>query len=188
MRRHGWDWKLCSCFAKQYDNVFKMYVYNMTQHFLIHKVYVHTFLHREVFRNALSNIIRNSLKQEVIQMSIMWWMGRQMVVRFSSVQFSCSVLSNFLQPHGLHHARLPCPSLSLGACSDSYLLSHWCHPTISSFVAPFSSYLQCFPASASFLWSQLFASGDQSIGTSASVLPMNIQGWFSLGLTVHEIS
>ena len=101
MQRHWWDWKLYSCFAKQYDNVFKIYVYNMTQHFLMHKVYVHTFLHREVYRNALSNIIRNRLKQEVIQMSIIWWMGRQMVVRFSSVQFSCSVLSDSLQSHGL---------------------------------------------------------------------------------------
>ena len=103
-----------------------------------------------------------------------------------SVTKSCLTVS--LQPHGLHHARLPSPSLSLGACSNSYPLSHWCHPTISSFVTPFSSYLQPFPASGSFLLSQLFASGDKNIGTSASILPMNIQGWLPLELTVHEIS
>ena len=80
---------------------------------------------------------------------------------------------------------LPCPSPSPRACSNSCPLSWWCHPTISSSVVPFSSCLQSFPASGSFLMSRLFASGCQSTGdsTSASVLPMNIQDWFPLGLT-----
>ena len=94
--------------------------------------------------------------------------------------FSCSVVSNSLRPHGLQHARFPCPSLSSGASSNSCLSSQWCHPTISSSVASSSSCLQYFPASGSFLMSQLFASGGQSIGASASVLPMNIQDGFNL--------
>ena len=104
---------------------------------------------------------------------------------FSSVQFSCSVMSNSLQPHGLQHARLPCPSPTPGALSNSSPLSHWCHPTISSSVVPFSPHLQSFPASGSFPMSQVFTSGGQSIGASASasVLPMNIQDWFPLRWT-----
>ena len=96
--------------------------------------------------------------------------------------FSCPVVSNCLYPHGLQHARLPCPPPLPRAYSDSRPLSHWCHPTISSSVIPFSSRLQSFPASGSFLMRRLFASGGQSIGASvsASVLPMNIQGWFPL--------
>ena len=102
---------------------------------------------------------------------------------FSSVQFSCSVMSNSLWRHGLQHARLPCPYPTPGALSNSSPLSHWCHPTISSSVIPFSSHLQSFLASGSFPMSQFFASGGQSIGASASasVLPMNIQDWFPLG-------
>ena len=90
-----------------------------------------------------------------------------------------------LRPHGLQHARLPCPPLSPRVCSNSCPLSQWCHPTISSSVTLFSSHSQSFPASGSFLVSHLFASGGQSIGASvsASVPPMNIQGWFPLGLT-----
>ena len=99
--------------------------------------------------------------------------------------FSRSVVSGPLWPHGLQHARLPCPSLSPRACSNSCPLSRWCHPTSSSSVTCFSSYPQSFPASGSFPVSQFFASGGQSIGasTSPSVLPLNIQGWFPLGLT-----
>ena len=87
--------------------------------------------------------------------------------------------------HGLGHARLPCPSPSLGAYSNSCPSSRWCHPTISSSVVPFSSCPQSFPASGSFPVSQFFASGDQRIGASASasVLPLNILGWFPLGWT-----
>ena len=103
----------------------------------------------------------------------------------ASVQFSCSVVSNSLQPHGLQHTRLPCPSPPTGACSNSCPLSRWCHPTISSSVVPFFSCLQSFPASGSFPMSLFFPSGGQRIGASASasVLPVNIQDWFPLELT-----
>ena len=102
-----------------------------------------------------------------------------------SVQFSCSVVSDSLQPHGLQHTRPPCPSPTPGVYLNSCPLSRWCHPTISSSVVPFSSCLQSFQASGSFPKSWFFASGGQSIRTSAlaSVLPINIQGWFLLGLT-----
>ena len=102
----------------------------------------------------------------------------------SSVQFSRSVMSDSLQPRGLPHARLPCPSPTPRACSNSCPLSRWCHPTISSSIVPFSSCLQSFPASGSFPMSQ-FASGGQIIeaSASASVLPINIQDWFPCGLT-----
>ena len=104
---------------------------------------------------------------------------------FSPVQFSHSVMSDSLWPHGLHHARPPCSSPTPGACSNSCPLSRWCHPTISSSVVPFSFHLQSFPASGSFPMSHFFISGGQIIGVSASasVLPMNIQDWFPLGLT-----
>ena len=102
-----------------------------------------------------------------------------------SVQFSCSVMSDSLRAHGLQRARLPSPSSIPGTCSNSRSASQWCHPTISSSVVPFSSCLQSFPASGSFLMSRFFTYGGQSIGASASasVLPMNIQGLFPLGLT-----
>ena len=103
--------------------------------------------------------------------------------RFGSVQFSCSVTSDSLQSYGLQHVRLPCPSLSPGVFSNSCPLNQWCHPTISSSITPFSSCLQSFLPLGSFPMSWLFTSGVQSIGASASVLPVNIQGWFPLGLT-----
>ena len=99
------------------------------------------------------------------------------------VQFSCSVKSDSLQPHEMQHARLPCPSLPPRAYSNSCPLSRWCHPTTSSSVTLFSSCPQSFPSSGSFPMSQLFASRSQSTRASASVLPVNIQGWFPLGLT-----
>ena len=101
----------------------------------------------------------------------------------SSVQFSHSVVSNSLRPHGLH-ARLPCPSPTPRAYSNLFSASRQCHPPLSFSVIPFASHLQSFPAWGSFLMSQLFASGGQSMGASASasVLPMNIQAW-SLGWT-----
>ena len=104
------------------------------------------------------------------------------VVEKITLQFSCSVMSSSLWPHGLQHARLPCPSPTPRAYS---MMSRWCHPTISSSVIPFSSCPQPFPASGSFPLSQFFASGGQSIGVSplASVLLMNIQDWFPLGWT-----
>ena len=102
-----------------------------------------------------------------------------------SVQFSHSVMSDSLWPHGLQHTRPPCPSPTPGVYPNPCPLSRWCHPTISSSVIPFSSCLQSFPASGSFQMSQLFASCGQSIGVSASasVLPMNTQGWSPLGWT-----
>ena len=104
-----------------------------------------------------------------------------------SVQFSSltSVMSDSFQPHELQHTRLPCPSPTPRACSNSCPSSWWWHPTISSSVVPFSSCLQSFPAPGSFLMSWLFASGSQSIGTSASVSVclITIQNWFLLGLT-----
>ena len=102
-----------------------------------------------------------------------------------SVQFSRSVMSDSLQPHGLWHTRPPCPLPAPRVCSNSWPSSRWCHPTISSSVIPFSSRLQSFSASGSFSMSQFFASGGQSIGfsASASVLLMNIQDWSPLGWT-----
>ena len=102
-----------------------------------------------------------------------------------SVLLSLSHCDNSLWPHGLQHASPPCPSPTLGIYSNSCPFSRWCHLTISSTVVTFSSCLQYFPASRSFPMSQFFASGGQSIGVSASasVLPMNIQDWFLLGLT-----
>ena len=104
---------------------------------------------------------------------------------FYSVQFSHSVVSDSLWPHGLQHTRPPCPSSTPGVDSNSCPLSWWCHPTISSSVVSFSSHLPSFPALGSFQMSQFFASGSQSIGVSASalVLLMNIQDWFPLGWT-----
>ena len=103
-----------------------------------------------------------------------------------SVQFSCSVMSDFLWPHALQHARLPCPSPAPGACSNSCPLSQWCQSIISSSAIPFCSLRQSFPASGSFPMSQFFASGGQSIGVSGStsVLPVNNQDWFPLGWSV----
>ena len=116
---------------------------------------------------------QNQLQEKETTLQIPW------------VQFSCSVMSNSLWPHGLQHARLPCLSTTPGAYSNSCPLSQWCHPTISASVIPFFSHLQSFPASGSFQMSQFFSWGGQSIGVSASasVLPLNIQDWFPLGWT-----
>ena len=108
-----------------------------------------------------------------------------MYFSLSSVQFTRSITSNSLRPHEPQHTRPPCPSPTPGVHSDSCPLSWWCHPTISSSFIPFSSQLQPFPASGSFPMSQLFTSGGQSIGVSAStsVLPMNTPDWSPLGWT-----
>ena len=102
----------------------------------------------------------------------------------TSVQFSCSVVSDSLRPQGLQHARLPCPSPTPRAYLNSGPSHRWWHPTISSSVVPFSHF-QSFPASGSFKMSQFFTSGGQSIGVSAStaVLPMDTQNWSPLGWT-----
>ena len=104
---------------------------------------------------------------------------------WGSVQFSCSVVSNSLEPHWLQWARPPCPLPTPGIYSNSCPLSRWCHPAISSSVIPFSSCPQSLPASGSFSRSQLFTWGGQSIwvSASASILPMNTQDWSPLGWT-----
>ena len=122
-----------------------------------------------LFRNFSNWFLNNRVKQVV---------GYKGCAQFSSVVQSCLTL----RPHGLQHARLPCPSPTPRACSNSHPLSWWCHPTISSSVIPFSSCPQSFPTSRAFQMSQLFALGGQSIRVSAStsVLPMDIQDWFPL--------
>ena len=128
-----------------------------------------------------------------IMVSMLWYFSSLICVYIMTYEVECPLLlslspwivSDPLWPHGLQHARLPCPSPSPRVCSDSCPSSWWCHPTISSSVTPFSSCPQSFPASGSFPMSWLLASGGQSIGdsASASVLPMNIQDWFPLGWT-----
>ena len=112
------------------------------------------------------------------------WSSENSHMLLSSVQLSHSVVSNSLRPHDLQHTRLPCPSPTPRAYSNSCPSSQWCHRTILSSVIPFS-HLQSFPALGSFPMSQFFKSGGQSIGVSASasVLPMNIQDWYPLGWT-----
>ena len=113
------------------------------------------------------------------------WGKKSQIQLSNSVQFSCSVMSNSLRPHEPQHARPPCPSPTPGVYPNSCPSSRWCHPTISSSVDPFSSYLQSFLSPGYFQMSQLFTLGSQSIGVSASllILPMNIQDWFPLGWT-----
>ena len=114
-----------------------------------------------------------------------WQAGSLSLALLLLLLFSHSVMSNSLWPHGLQHSRLPCLSPSPGVCSNSCPLSRWYYPTILFSVVPFSSCLQSFPGSGSFPMSWLFASGGQNTraSASASVLPMNIQGWFPLALT-----
>ena len=110
---------------------------------------------------------------------------KKCIFLISSVQFSCSVMSNSLRPHKLQHTRPPCPSPTPRVHSNSCPSSRWCHQAISTSVVPFSSCPQSLPASGSFPMSQLFIWGGQSIGVSASasVLPMNTQDWSPLGWT-----
>ena len=122
---------------------------------------------------------------ELIHQSHNYWINKCFWPQYLPwpVQCSHSVVSDSLRPHGLQHARPPCPSPTPRVYPNSCPLSRWCHPTISSSVVPFSSRLQSFPALGSFPVSQFFASGGQSIGVSAStsVLPMKIQDWFPFG-------
>ena len=113
------------------------------------------------------------------------WIVPLVKLLMHAAQFSRSVVSNSLRPHGLQHTRPPCPSPTPGANSNSWPLSRWCHPTISSSVVPLSYDLQPFPASVSFQMSQFFASVGKSIVVSASpsVLPMNTQDWSPLAWT-----
>ena len=125
----------------------------------------------------VNDIYRNSINQWEKNSSTKEWRGK-----FSSVAQLCLTLSD---PHEPQHARPPCPSPTPGVYPNSCPLSHWCYPTISSSVIPFSSCPQYFPTSGSFPMSQLLESGGQSIGVSAStsVLPMNTQGWSPLEWT-----
>ena len=117
-----------------------------------------------------------------LSLYLLWW---SVTSHLCSVQFSLSVVSNSLRPHGLQHTRPLCPSPTPRVYSNLCPLSRWCHPTISSSVTPFSFLLRSFPASGSFQMSQLFTSGGQNIGVSVSTsfLPMNIQDWSPLGWT-----
>ena len=126
--------------------------------------------------------VKTSYLLNVPQFVLIWCF---LVVQFSSVQSSCSAMSDSLWPHELQHARPPCPSPTPGVHPNSCASSWWCHPAISSSVAPFSSCPQSLPASGSFPMSHLFAWGGQSIGVSASasVLPKNTQDWSPLGWT-----
>ena len=134
--------------------------------------------------------IERRVKQSILSFFLLWGICKLNVFithsegpQFS--QFSCSVVSDSLRPHGPQHARLHCPSSTPGAYANSCPLSRWCHPAILSSVIPFSSHLQSFPASGSLQMSQFFESGGQSIGVSASVsvLPMNTQDWSLLEWT-----
>ena len=159
-----------------------MYVIYMYVIYIDHLLFIHLFISGHLGCFHLLTVVNNECSY-----------GHS--VQFSSVTQSCPALCDptdcsttpqtTAQPHGLQHARLPCPSPTLGAYSNSCPSSLWCHPTISSSVIPFSSWLQSFLASGSFQMSQFFASGGQKIGASASVsvLSMNIQDWFPLGLT-----
>ena len=163
------------------------------------------YSHFNSYRTVFRLFIVNSLKEVQILflsevLSLLWFihirkicpyvaltahLSSRAAIALYSAQFSCSVMSYSLWPHVLPHARLSCPLPTLGTYSNSCPLTWWCHQTISSSVIPFSSSLQSFTASGSVLMSHFFASGGHSIGTSASasVLPMNIQDWFPLGLT-----
>ena len=141
---------------------------------------VHTALAMKHKLRVSGEMFTNSVHAQPLSLS--FFHGSHMTqLRLS--QFSRSVVSDSLGSHGLQHTRLPCPSPTPRACSNSCSSSQWCHPTVSFSVIPFSSCLQSFPGSGSFQMSQSFASGGQSIGASASVLPMNIHDWFPLGWT-----
>ena len=140
-----------------------------------------------VFSDCDFHSVCHLMDEDKVQAS--WWEGLAVgetglalvgMVILSSVQFSRSVVSDSLWPHGLQHFRLPCPSLSPRACSNSCPLSRLCHPTIWSSVVPFSCFLS-YPGSFPMSW--LFTSGGQSIEASTSVLSVNIQDWFPLGWT-----
>ena len=159
---------------------FLLKVFIMNVHWIFVKCFSCIYWYEHVFYFLLSLDVMYCIDFSNAELAFLGyiWLG-------CSVQFSHSVMSDSLQPHGLQHTRLPCPSPTPGACSNSCPSSWWYHPTISSSVIPFSFCLQSFPVSGSFLMSQFFASGSQSIGVSdsASVLPMNTQDWFPLGLT-----
>ena len=139
-------------------------------------------------RPTLTNSTFNQCRYWTLELRAQMWSDPYFWCIIQSLvyyQFSHSVVSDSLRPHELQHARPPCPSPTARVYPNPCLLSRWCHPTISSFVVPLCSCPQSFPASGSFQVSQLFASGGQSFGVSAStsVLPMNSQDWSPLGWT-----
>ena len=142
-------------------------------------------LHRNLLQSYTKDERSEREIKETIRFTIRSKRKKFLGLNLPSVQFSRSVMSNSLWPHGLQHARLPCPSPTPRVYSNSCPSSQWCHPTISTSVVPFSSCLQSFPASGSFPISQFFTLGGQNIRTSASpsVLPMNSQDWFPVGWT-----
>ena len=146
-------------------------------HIKIRLLFSYLVSYSVIFVNEILDKCRNYSFQSHLPFDEMWYVKIICVVH--------SVVSHSLQPQGLQHARLPCPSVCPRVCSNSYPLSQWCHPTTSSSAALFSFCPQSFPASGSFPMSWLFSSDGQSIGASpsASVLPMNILVWFPFGLT-----
>ena len=145
---------------------------------------------RHLHPNVCCGTIYSSQHMKETHMSIDRWMDKEVMIHiyngiFSSVQFSCSVVSDSLWPHEWQHARHPCPSQTPGVYSNSCPSSRWCHPAISSSAVPFSSCPQSLQATGSFPMSQLFAWGGQSIGVSASAsdLPVNTQDWSPLRWT-----
>ena len=146
-----------------------------------------TCLSSEVSRSWTSRKCEEQFKVKENEETTMWFWTGSTGHKGHSVQFSHSVVSESLWPHGLQHARLPCPSPTPRAYSNSCPLSWWCHPTISSSVVPFSFCLQSFPVSGSFPMSQLFTLGGQSAEASASA-SMKMQHWFPLGLTLEQLA
>ena len=134
---------------------------------MIYSAFISTIYQTKLLMRFGGTHLRNQLTYFIEHL------GLYSVLCKCSVQFSHSVMSNSLQPHGLQLARPPCPTPTPGVYSNSYPLSWWCHLTISSSVIPLSSRFQSFPASGSFQISRLFTSGGQSIGVSASFLPIN---------------
>ena len=149
---------------------------------------IHTYvisLYHHHYYYGLSDTQTSTNRTNHTPFLVHYWCHQPRSTSLVLVQFSRSVVSNSLRPHEPQHIRPPCPSPTSRIYSNSYPLSRWCHPTISSSVIPFSSCPQSFPASGSSPMSQLFALGSQSIGISAStsVLPMNTQDWSPLGRT-----
>ena len=163
---------LCPLFSKKFSSSMRMYVYTWK-------------IHKEMLAiSACTKGKAGRLAFHDIPLRILWMLYHMLRV-LPKQRDCCSVAKSCLtlRPPGLQHARLPCLSLSPGVCLNSCPSSQWCHPTISPSVIPFSSCLQSFPASKSFPVSQLLTSGGQNTEASASVLPLNTQGWFPLGLT-----
>ena len=164
-----------SCFCLFYS--YCLYCFIPT-HYILWTDCILLLLHRTFPYTCLEIKCSKSILFNKVQTGSLFFLRK-----YHDLQFSCSVVSNSLQPQESQHTRPPWPSPTPGVYSDSCPSSWWCHPAISSSVIPFSSCPQSLPGSGSFPMNQLFAWGDQSIGVSASasVLPMNIQDWFPLG-------